>query len=132
MVSINNYIQEKLYIGKGFKTNDVHDFKTLCDYFENHGLYISSVTSGWKKLHADKNNIYPSINIKDLGNSFIIAPYTTMDRREYIIYHEDINNNVEYRKLEGFDIIRQQGHIRLKYTIYNAIKIVDIFNEANK
>ena len=98
MKQIDNYISEKLHIGKGYRADLKDSFK---EFLEKYGCDLDKVTppeegedNGWEVIASDSEDGFPCFDIELHDDYWIgVDPESNMDNRKLTIF--DTNQNVQ-------------------------------------
>ena len=145
MKTIDNYIQEKLYISKDFKT--VNTYKDMIDYMKKSGYRLELIDQSSKdiyKMYKDDNE-YPFITLYSFTNNdslFLISGqlYTNLEQVKVVV--QEIKNSsglvtsrssIEYNpKKEGLEMTKVGRSKAYKVTLDNADIVMRILDKTKR
>ena len=108
MIQLNNYIQEKLYIGKDYKVDKEEDFSLLKDVFINlittyMNIRPSNLTFKYEKMDGGNVNNHMIIHSKYSFPSNVVQNVKRALRKEPI--YNDFNTLMVYANTSNKHII---------------------------
>jgi len=138
MRQIDNYIQEKLYIGSDYKVEKVDDFFSLKKYLENRGMILDDTDryNGWYGIslrNGFEKYDCPNTGIKGYENGFNVSGFKYMDKKVVNIRIRRFSPN-DYKEvpIDDFDLIENNGHTLIRYSTDNADKLLKLFKDIHE
>ena len=136
MKTIDNYIQEKLHIGKDYK-NTINNFKDMIEYLESKGIICekthSPFSSSAYNIYLSKNNkIYIFIGqfdfskVKDYHFYIFNGPVT--ESEGIIVNYYDDEHSYDNDEI-GLDFDKENKYF--KSSKNTADKLIEILNKEN-
>ena len=137
MKTINDYIQEKLYIGRDYKSSyGLMTDNDFVEYLNDHNLVLNQFGKRWYDIfpkRAINGNVYMVINKED--DYFVIDTQLKTDKKFITIINKNLQSPDRSYKADnyGMDMKKVDGKNVFEYTKKNADAIIEIFkNEKTK
>ena len=136
MININDYILEKLYIGKGYtstpKPKKLEPVE-FSEYINTHGG-VESHSTIYCKASADKNELYPNIKIYFMVDGFAFVVIKGINDRETLIpVCVEKNKYKTFKpKKVGLKLENESSETVFAYTDQNADILIRLLDENYK
>ena len=130
MKQINNYILEKLHIGKDYNNNHEMTRSEFMKYLESNGYKLR-----WNSLRDDNDmgdilpikGDYPKIAVGAYEKYFCI--YGTIKQDKLKIFDKQFHSVLIDFEKENFDMVPKEDSKTLMYTSKNADEIINILKK---
>lgn len=127
MKEIDNYILEKLHIGKDYKNIDINSYKEFIEYLGKNDIIIEmNYANDYGKIHF-KDKEYPNISVHGVDKNYIKLAINNY--REIIVSTsswKQYGNDIDKYK---FDVDKNEiDHVF--YTYDNANAIIKLLSEV--
>lgn len=130
MKQINNYIQEKLHIGKDYNNNHEMTRSEFMKYLESNGYKLR-----WNSLRDDNDmgeifpikGDYPKISVGAYENYFCIFGTSKQDKLK--IFDKQFHSVLVDFEKENFDMVPKEDYKTFMYTSKNADEIINILKK---